>query len=68
MANKTLVTGATGTIGRKVVDLLAQWGLPVAAAVRNPARADLPGGATVEAVSFDMTHPQTFAGALQGVD
>jgi len=48
-----LVTGATGAIGRHVVDLLLENGASVRALTRNPERADLPGG--VELVAGDLT-------------
>ena len=42
-----LVTGATGTIGRNVVDQLVRRGAPVRALVRNPEAARLPAGVDV---------------------
>lgn len=39
-----LVTGATGRVGRMVVDLLADAGLPVRALTRRPDEAALPAG------------------------
>lgn len=50
-----LVTGATGTIGRAVVEQLVAAGVPVRALTRDPARADLPAGA--EVVAGDLTRP-----------
>ena len=41
-----LVTGATGNVGREVVNLLLEDGEKVAAVTRDPATAALPGGAT----------------------
>jgi uncharacterized protein YbjT (DUF2867 family) len=60
-----LVTGATGTLGRKVVDRLVDRGVRVRALTRNPAGADLPDG--VEVVFGDLTDPATLAPALDGV-
>lgn len=60
-----LVTGATGTVGRHVVDQLIQAGQHVRALTRNPAKANLPAG--VEVVQGDLTAPETFARALDGV-
>jgi uncharacterized protein YbjT (DUF2867 family) len=60
-----LVTGATGNVGREVVAALAAAGRPVRALVRDPARAVLPPGA--EPVTGDLNRPETFAGALDGV-
>src|SRR5688572_14735892 len=59
------VTGATGTVGRQVVEQLAQAGQHVRALTRNPAKANLPDG--VEIVAGDLTAPETFAHALEGV-
>lgn len=50
-----LVTGATGRIGRMVVDQLVGAGVPVRALTREPARASLP--AAVEVVGGDFTVP-----------
>jgi uncharacterized protein YbjT (DUF2867 family) len=59
-----VVTGATGTIGRRVVDLLVQAGQPVRALTRNAAVADLPAG--VEIAEGDLTRPETLRPALEG--
>jgi uncharacterized protein YbjT (DUF2867 family) len=59
------VTGATGTVGRHVVDQLIQAGQHVRALTRNPAKANLPAG--VEVVQGDLTAPETCARALDGV-
>ncbi|WFE66078.1 NAD(P)H-binding protein [Micromonospora sp. WMMD714] len=62
-----LVTGATGRIGRAVVDLLTDAGVPVRALVRRPGAAtDLPG--TVETVTGDLTEPGSLDPALRAVD
>ena len=60
-----LVTGATGTVGRNVVEQLVQAGQHVRALTRNPAKATFPDG--VEIVAGDRTAPETFAHALEGV-
>lgn len=60
-----LVTGATGTVGRHIVNHLVQAGHPVQALSRNPAKANLPDG--VEVVAGDLTAPETLALALEGV-
>ncbi len=39
-----LVTGATGTVGRQVVEQLVKRGADVRALVRDPAKAQFPGG------------------------
>jgi uncharacterized protein YbjT (DUF2867 family) len=60
-----LVTGATGTLGRRIVERLVAGGARVRALTRNPAGADLPDG--VEVVHGDLTDPATLAPALNGV-
>ncbi|MFF3490224.1 NAD(P)H-binding protein [Streptomyces sp. NPDC002795] len=60
-----LVTGATGRIGRAVVDELLAAGVPVRALTRRPAAADLPDG--VEVMAGDFADPATLDRALSGV-
>ena len=52
-----LVTGATGNVGREVVNLLLDDGQEVAAVTRNPAAAALPGAAH-HVVGGDPSRPQ----------
>lgn len=61
-----LVTGATGNVGREVVNMLLDNGQEVAAVTRNPAAAALPGGAHV--VGGDPSRPRTLRSALRGVE
>jgi uncharacterized protein YbjT (DUF2867 family) len=61
-----LVTGATGNVGRNVVDLLVRAGADVRATSRNPESLDLP--AEVDVRAADLTDPKTFEQALQGVE
>ena len=62
-----LVTGATGTVGASVMQLLVEDSAPARAGSRDPAaaRSMQPGA---EWVAFDMERPGTFASALEGVD
>lgn len=60
-----LVTGATGTIGRQVIDQLVQRGADVRALVRDPAKADFPAGVGV--VKGDLMDPDSLRGAFAGV-
>jgi uncharacterized protein YbjT (DUF2867 family) len=60
-----LVTGATGRVGRVVVDQLLEAGVPVRALTRRPETARLP--AAVEVVSGDLTVPESLDAGLQGV-
>jgi uncharacterized protein YbjT (DUF2867 family) len=61
-----LVTGATGNVGREVVNLLLDGGAKVVAVTRHPATAPLSGGAVV--VGGDPSRPQTLTSALRGVE
>ena len=60
-----LVTGATGGIGRHVVDELLRAGASVRALTRRPEQASLPAG--VETVAGDFTVPESLDAALEGV-
>ncbi|PZF82332.1 nucleoside-diphosphate sugar epimerase [Jiangella anatolica] len=60
-----LVTGATGTVGRPLINLLRIAGADVRAVSRDVAAADLP--ADVEVVDGDPARPDTLAAALDGV-
>ncbi len=59
-----LVTGATGNVGRHVVDLLVRAGVDVRATSRDPESLDLP--AEVDVRRADLTDPKTFEQALHG--
>src|SRR5258706_518376 len=60
-----LITGATGLIGRPLVDVLLAEGVPVRAVSRDPGAAGLPTG--VELVAGDPRRPEMLAGALQSI-
>jgi uncharacterized protein YbjT (DUF2867 family) len=61
-----LVTGATGRVGRAVVDLLIDAGVPVRALThRSEAAATLP--TNVEVVTGDLTVPESLDAGLRGV-
>ena len=60
-----LVTGATGIVGRPLVDLLASQGAKVRAVSRSPQAAGLPVG--VEVVAGDPSRPQTLVPFLGDV-
>jgi uncharacterized protein YbjT (DUF2867 family) len=61
-----VVTGATGTVGRQVVQLLLDEDTKVAAVTRHPAAAGLPEG--VQIVSGDPSRPSTLASAVADVE
>ena len=61
-----LVTGATGRVGRMVIDLLTDAGVPVRALThRSEAAATLP--ANIEVVTGDLSVPESLDAGLQGV-
>jgi uncharacterized protein YbjT (DUF2867 family) len=60
-----LVTGATGRVGRRVIDRLLEAGVPVRALTRRRAEVRLP--SAVEVVSGDLTAPESLDAGLQGV-
>jgi uncharacterized protein YbjT (DUF2867 family) len=67
IALNVLVVGATGSIGRLVVEEALKQGHAVRALVRDPSRARaLPPGA--ERVVGDLTRPETLAAAVDGID
>ncbi|WP_427888880.1 SDR family oxidoreductase [Kribbella sp. GL6] len=61
-----LVTGATGSVGRLLVDELVAAGAPVRALTANPKRAALPSG--VQVAEGYLGRPRTLPAALAGVD
>jgi uncharacterized protein YbjT (DUF2867 family) len=61
-----LVTGATGLVGRHVVDQLVRAGEPVRALTRDPAKAGLP--ESVEVVQGDLLEPASLVSAFAGVE
>ena len=62
---RVLVTGASGRVGRAVVDSLIAAGVPVRALTRRPEAAALP--ANVEVVTGDLTVPESLDAALRDV-
>jgi len=63
---RILVIGATGTVGRRVIDQLIDANVSVRALARNPDSANLP--ARVEIVRGDLTIPDTLDRPLDDVD
>ncbi|MFI9505124.1 NAD(P)H-binding protein [Nocardia sp. NPDC052566] len=60
------MTGATGTVGRNVVELLMISGVEVRALTRRPESTDLP--AATEVVVGDLAKPEGLTGVFDGVD
>lgn len=65
MSQPVLVTGATGRVGRALVDELVRTGVSVRALSRRPAMAGLP--SSVEVVAGDLTVPDSLDEALQDI-
>ena len=60
-----LVTGATGRVGRHVVDQLVKRGAPVRVLTRDPSKADFPAGVVV--VQGDLLDIDALRAAFDGV-
>ncbi|MFC4334915.1 NAD(P)H-binding protein [Salininema proteolyticum] len=60
-----LITGATGTVGRPLIDALLERGAPVRALTRDPSSADFP--ERVEVVQGDPSRPESVREHLRGV-
>jgi uncharacterized protein YbjT (DUF2867 family) len=67
MAEKILVTGATGKVGSELVRRLVERGVEVKAATRTPADAQ-PGPDGVEVVELDYDATETWDAAVQWAD
>jgi uncharacterized protein YbjT (DUF2867 family) len=65
MTRSILVVGATGHVGRHVVEQLRSLGAPARALARRPETAGLP--ADVEVVAGDLTVPESLEQALDSV-
>jgi uncharacterized protein YbjT (DUF2867 family) len=61
-----LVAGATGNVGRHIVQQLFEAGHHVRALTRNPAKANFPDA--VEVVQGDLTQPETIAPLMAGMN
>ena len=68
MPKKTLVTGATGTIGREVAKHLAAQGVSMRAGVRDRARARKHFGDEIELVAFAFEDERLVADALEDME
>ncbi|MET4781829.1 SDR family oxidoreductase [Glaciihabitans sp. UYNi722] len=69
MANRVLVTGATGYIGGRLVPRLIAAGYDVRVLVRNPAKlSDVPWAKDVEVVIGDLSDAASLVPAVDGVD
>ena len=64
--NRILVTGATGNVGRHVVDQLMAAGAQFRAMTRDPAAATLP--AHIDVVRGDLTVPESLDSCLQDIE
>src|SRR5206468_5033322 len=60
MEKTVLVTGATGTIGRDLIKILSENGVPVRAGVRDQAKARKQFGADIALATFDFEDAASF--------
>jgi len=63
-----LVTGATGTIGRDLIKILSENGVPVRAGVRDQAKARKQFGANIALATFDFEDAASFPDSLKDVE
>jgi len=68
MNSKILVTGATGNVGREVVNSLQENGINCRIGVRNPTKMTCQFGDKVEVIAFDFLLPDTFDNAFAGIE
>ena len=68
MSQKILVSGATGTIGKALIQALKASPVPLVAGVRDPRKAADVLGADVATVAFDFSDTSSYAAATEGVD
>lgn len=68
MANKILVTGATGAIGKALIKALQAKNIPFLAATRDIEESKAKLGLSDELVHFSFDDPSTFEAATAGVD
>lgn len=67
-AGKVLITGATGTVGRKVCALLLDAGIEAVGATRRPTVAAGSGVPVKRWVGLDYEEPHSFGASLEGVE
>ncbi len=63
-----LVTGATGGIGKQLVERLLKDGVHVRALIRNPDKANFSSSDNLEIVRGDISDPSSFVAAMAGVN
>ena len=63
-----MVTGATGTIGRDLIKILSENGVPVRAGVRDQAKARKQFGANIALATFDFEDAASFPDSLKDVE
>src|SRR5438067_6202973 len=68
MEKTVLVTGATGTIGRDLVKIFSENGVPVRAGVRDQAKATKQFGANIALATFDFEDAASFPDSLKDVE
>jgi uncharacterized protein YbjT (DUF2867 family) len=66
LTNDVLVTGASGTIGQRLVPALVAAGHQVRAITRSEAAAQAAAAAGAEPVNGDVTDPASLSAAVRG--
>ena len=67
MTDITLITGATGNVGRELVKICSRENIEAVAAVTAAAKSAGRFASGIEPREFDFTRPETYAGAMRGV-
>jgi uncharacterized protein YbjT (DUF2867 family) len=65
--NLTLLTGATGYIGGRLLSVLAKDGRQIRAVARHPEHLQVPEGGQVEVVAADLLDRESITRAMEGV-
>lgn len=63
MVGKVLITGATGTLGKEIVQAALRSGMAVRQGVRSPGKAN----PAAEVIALDYAKPETIPAALEGI-
>tara|TARA_R110000868_G_scaffold378658_1_gene644137 strand:- start:8835 stop:9710 length:876 start_codon:yes stop_codon:yes gene_type:complete len=65
---KILVAGASGYLGKYILEELDSWGIPVLALVRAPEKLKDLNHRNMKIVKAEVTRPETLVGVCKGVD
>lgn len=65
---KILISGASGNVGRALIERLSEAGLPIKAMARSKRRLRRINAENIEVVEADLSDPESLAKAFEGVD